>query len=177
MPEKTKIIIDTNVPVKAATPINDCPSSELGVQKKCMEFINEFVISDRYCLVLDCRYEILREYERNISKTSSMGIVFRRWLYTYIGQSVLSEDFVALNPNEVSTYDSFPLTEETKGFDISDRKFVALANAHPEKPPIIEGTDGKWIGYENAFSKYGIKICFLDREYAEKMYQKKCVKN
>ena len=53
-----------------------------------------------------------------------------------------------------------------KNFDESDKKFIALSNAHAEKPPIIEAPDGKWLGYEAAFAKYGIVIESLDREYA-----------
>ena len=111
----TKVILDTNVPAKAATAPNMCPVNELVVQKKCVEYINSLIN----------------------------------------GKTKLGDD--------------------TKDFDLSDRKFIALANMHVEKPPIVEGTDGKWWGYVEAFGRYGITIQFLDEEYAQMMYRKKVV--
>ena len=80
-----------------------------------------------------------------------------------------------LEKDDNGEYTNFPLDGDTKDFDRSDRKFVALANKHVEKPPIIEGTDGKWWGYVEAFKKYGIRIQFIDEGYVQKMYQKKIV--
>ena len=34
-----KVILDTNVPVKAATVPNMCPKEELDIQSKCVEYI------------------------------------------------------------------------------------------------------------------------------------------
>lgn len=38
-----KVIMDTNVPVKAATLQEDCRDEELDAQKACMEYIQKFV--------------------------------------------------------------------------------------------------------------------------------------
>lgn len=101
-----------------------------------------------------------------------MGKLFFRWLYQYYA-TILPQDHIELQKDENGQYINYPYDDDTKEFDESDKKFVALSNAHPEKPPIIEAADGKWLGYEDAFAKYGIHIEFLDRDYAQKMYEQK----
>lgn len=166
-----KVIVDANVPAKASTPPNLCVSDELIVQRKCIEYI-ERLINGNDELVLDLDYEIVNEYRNNVDASSNIGRLFFRWLYQYIGKMDLSNN-LKLEKNEEGEYMGFPLDEDTKGFDPNDRKYIALANLHPQKPPIVEGTDGKWFGYVSAFRKYGIKIVFLDEEYVQKMYKKK----
>ena len=137
-----------------------------------MEYIENLINGKNTKLVLDAGYEILKEYERNVCKNSNMGILFYRWLYSYYGK-IQPEDLIKLEKNNDGQYIDFPYDEHTKNFDESDKKFIALANAHYEKPPIIEAADGKWLGYEEAFAKYGISIEFLDRDYAKRMYEQK----
>lgn len=168
----SKIILDTNVPVKASVSPAVCPPDELEMQKACMEYMGKLIQTRNTRLVLDLDYEILKEYRNNVCKNSPMGMLFLTWLNNYLG-TILSEDFIKLEKNESGQYIDYPYDEDTKDFDESDKKFVALANVHAEKPPIIEAADGKWLGYENAFAKYGIHIEFLDRNYAQRMYEQK----
>lgn len=167
-----KIIMDTNVAVKAATPEQDCKDEELDVRKKCIEFIGEFVKNSESKLVLDLDYEIINEYRNRIPKNTNLGQIFWRWFDTYIGVISL-EDFLKLDKDADGNYMMYPLDDRTKEFDLSDRKFVALARAHPEHPPIVEATDGKWLGYKEAFEEYGVHIEFLDMDYAAMMYDRK----
>lgn len=168
----SKIILDTNVPTKASISPQLCPENELQMQKRCMKYIGELVNSKDTKLVFDADFEILKEYQNNVCKNSNMGKIFFKWLYNYYNQ-IQPEDIVKLKKDTSGQYADFPYDDNTKSFDESDKKFIALANAHSEKPPIVEAADGKWIGYEAAFAKYGIIIEFLDREYAQQMYEKK----
>lgn len=167
-----RIILDTNVPAKAAVSPNSCSPEALEMQSACMEYIRKLTIGQDNKLVLDLDYEICREYQNNVCKDSNLGKIFFRWLYSYYA-TILPQDLVKLDKDENGHYKDYPYDDDTKGFDEDDKKFVALSNAHPEKPPIIEAADGKWIGYENAFAKYGIHIEFLDKKYAQKMYEQK----
>lgn len=167
-----KIILDTNVPVKASVLPESCCVNELVMQKKCMEYINDLVNSKDSKIVLDMDFEILNEYRNNVSDKSNMGKIFFRWLYNYYSH-IQPEDNIKLVKDECGKYLKFPYDKDTKSFDESDKKFIALANAHREKPPIVEAADGKWLGYEEAFAKYGITIEFIDRDYAQKMYEQK----
>ena len=59
------------------------------------------------------------------------------------------------------SYEEFPVHEGLDQFDKSDRKFVAAANAHPDKPPILQATDTKWWGWKNALAEVGIGVDFI----------------
>ena len=59
-------------------------------------------------------------------------------------------------------------------YDPSDRKFLAVAAAHPERPPILQSFDSKWWGWRQALQAGGVRIHFLcedaiAQKYAEKM--------
>lgn len=170
--QMSKIILDTNVPTKASISPQLCHENELEMQKKCMKYIGDLVNNKETKLVLDADFEILKEYQNNVCKNSNMGKIFFKWLYNYYNQ-IQPEDIIKLEKNRSGQYMDFPYDDDTENFDESDKKFIALANAHAEKPPIIEAADGKWLGYEAAFAKYGIIIEFLDRKYAQRMYEQK----
>ena len=58
-------------------------------------------------------------------------------------------------------------------FDPSDRKFVAVANAHPGKPSILQATDSKWWGWKDALLECGIKVEFLCPAEIANAYKRK----
>lgn len=68
-------------------------------------------------------------------------------------------------------FEEFPDHEGLSDFDISDRKFVAVANAGEEKPPILQAVDFKWWGWKDALAAVGITVHFVDEEAAERGYQ------
>jgi hypothetical protein len=55
----------------------------------------------------------------------------------------------------------FPVDRALKNFDRSDRKFVAVALAHPERPPILQAVDSKWWGFKDALNRNGVRVEFL----------------
>jgi len=71
------------------------------------------------------------------------------------------------------SYEEFPTHDDLKDFDRSDRKFVAVANAHVEKPPILQATDSKWWGWKDALADVGIIVQLLCSEYVEAKYAEK----
>lgn len=159
---KDKVIMDTNVAAKAATPVAECKDEELNLQKECMMFLKNFLDNPKSKLVLDADYEISREYRNRISMDTPVGKKFWRWFNSYQSR-ILAADFVKLEKDQEGNYKMFPMEERTAEFDLSDRKFIALARAHLEHPPIIEAADGKWLGYKAVFEEYGVHIEFLDR--------------
>ena len=46
-------------------------------------------------------------------------------------------------------------------FDPDDRKFIAVALAHSEKPPILQAVDSAWWNYRDALRQNGITIDFI----------------
>ena len=169
-----KIIMDTNVAAKAATPQEECKPEEWDMQERCIEFIREFTKNTDSQLVLDFDYEIIKEYRNRIPNDTSIGKIFWHWFNCYIGK-IPFENMVKLEKDDDGNYVMFPLEKRTEEFDRSDRKFVALARTHNEHPPIIEAADGKWLGFKDVFGEYGVHIEFLDNDYAKMMYDRKVV--
>ena len=71
------------------------------------------------------------------------------------------------------TYEEFPDHPGLENFDLSDRKFVAVANAHPAKPQSLEATDSKWWGWKDALAEAGITVIFLCEDWIKKKYKEK----
>lgn len=166
-----KCILDTNVPVKAACVKTDFDEEEEKLIQACNKFIHEFIKNPDSKLVLDMDWEIANEYRRNI-KDEGMGQQFLIWLNTYMARMDVTEDMIKLE-RQGDEYVAFPKTEELKDFDLADRKFIALALSHKEKPPIIQAADGKWLAFKDVLKNYGINIEFLEINYAISKYDKK----
>jgi hypothetical protein len=114
------------------------------------------------CVVLDDGYEILSEYCVNISsdKGHGFGGAFLKWLH----QNSRNPKCVAqvhIERHEERGYSEFPDDVHLNEFDRADRKFVAVSVAHLNHPPILQGTDSKWLLWAERLAAHGIKVEFL----------------
>jgi hypothetical protein len=124
-------------------------------------------------LVIDDAGEIFNEYISNLSLSGQPGVgdSFAKWVHDH-QWNPKNVDRVAISKNG-NSYDEFPCHEGLNNFDNSDRKFVAVANGHPAKPPILQATDSKWWGWNDALTEVGITVLFLCPAYAEAKYTEK----
>lgn len=167
MIKTSKYIIDTNVPCMAGKSDPTILSKEESrCAQICATFINSFIHNEDSKLVLDQGYEIVKEYRNNITNNNqpTLANYFLDWVYQYLSR-ILIEDFIFLDKTDNNEYVDYPKHQELSKFDISDRKFIALANAHYEHPPIVQGTESKWWMLREIFETCGIHILFLDEEY------------
>lgn len=173
MSAPSKYVVDTNVPIIANHTFGTEKTDDISVQciLSCIEAIESVVRTKG--LVIDAAGEIFDEYRRNLSMSGQPGYgdAFMQWVF-YEGPSLPESQRVTITKNGDS-YNEFPQHDGLKNFDPSDRKFVAVANAHPDKPPIIEATDSKWWGWKQSLEEVGINIQFLCPEYIENKYSKK----
>lgn len=157
------LIIDTNVPLKAA---NIHPEDEIdrNCSQSCLSFIKSLMDSNDI-VVLDKGREILKEYQRNIDLNSEDNVAsqFLIWLLRNLMTDKVDQYEITKTGN--NTYEEFPNSPDLNGFDRSDRKFVALANAHPANPSIYNGSDTDWWDYKDALAREGIHIVFLSEAY------------
>lgn len=160
---KRFLIVDTNVPLKAA-----CENPEDDIDKKCafacLKFIKRIMKSSDV-VVLDSEYDILKEYIKQMKKFNQDNVakVFFKWVLKNLSSNRIQKyNITKLGDNE---YVEFPRSHELVHFDFSDRKFVALAKAHPSHPPIYNGSDTDWWDYRDALEKEGVHIVFLCEDY------------
>lgn len=165
-----KCLVDTNVPKTANLATQPAPDSDVSdaCVLACVEAV-EHVIKKRG-LIIDAGDEIFNEYRQQLSMKGQPGIgdAFMKWVNDN-RWSLPDAHRVTITRNGDS-YDEFPTHDGLNDFDRSDRKFVAAANAHADKPPILQATDSKWWGWKNALAEVGITVQFLCPEYVQAKY-------
>ena len=153
------VIVDTNVAVVA--------NGEWGENYKACEetCINrlEQIIRGEMKLVLDADWLILGEYSRNLHlRGADVGDRFLTWCLRNRTNPEQCE-LVSITPlaNLDNEFGEFPKDPELANFDPDDRKFVAVALAHPAKPPILEAMDKQWWELRNALRRNGVTVEFI----------------
>jgi len=126
-------------------------------------------------IVIDDRDLILSEYRAHCSLAGQPGIgdSFIRWVHDNRGREELVQT-VAITPREGGEgFVEFPEHQELVNFDPADKKFVAAANAHQDKPHILQAADSKWWGWKGALVSCGITVDFLCPDEIKKVYERK----
>lgn len=169
----SKIILDTNIPIVANSSVstNDYP---LNCVLECIETIEHII--KKGGLVIDSTNEIFDEYKRHLKLKGQPGVgdKFMKWLHD--NQYTISKvEQIKITKIE-NSYEEFPYHKDLESFDISDKKFVAVAHAHPHKPTILQGTDSKWLQWKDALKQLGITVDFICLGYIEATYNKKMKK-
>lgn len=167
-------VVDTNVPIVANYALNsvDQPKDmSPDCIRACVEAI-EMVIKNK-SLVIDSGDEIYNEYRDHLSLKGQPGLgdFFMKWVHDNRWKFPSANRVVITKNN--GGYNEFPTHKGLSRFDKSDRKFVAVANAHPATPPIYQATDNKWWGWKDALAEAGIRVNFLCPEYIRRKYRKK----
>ncbi|MHB1956816.1 MAG: hypothetical protein ACYCOU_24100 [Sulfobacillus sp.] len=157
--------MDTNVAITA----NRRDGGTYACANACAKRLLE--IKRRGKLVLDNQNEILSEYRSYLNHSGQPGVgdAFFRWFFNNRGKRDLCCE-VAITPisHQWRIYEEFPADNALSDFDKSDQKFVAASQGHPEKPPILQATDHKWLKWSDALAVHGTSVSFLcEREVRE----------
>ena len=161
---KDHLIVDTNVPLKASD-TNPKDEIDRDCSFACLEFIKKLMNSNDI-IVIDSENEILKEYLKHMKKLrfdQNIATEFFKWVLMNKATNRVQEYKITKTAD--NTYVEFPESPELNDFDLSDRKFVALAKAHPLHPCIYNGSDTDWWDYKEALEKEGIHIVFLCEKY------------
>ena len=161
------IVIDTNVLLVADGQANQMsPACKI----ECLNRLENVQANEQ--VVLDHQRMILNEYGNKLNpsrRPPSPGAAFLKWLL--VNQcNPLHTTMVNLTPldNERTRFAEFPSDAALEAaFDPADRKFVAVASVHSERPPILESADSKWLGWESHLHRHGIRLELLCRSELE----------
>lgn len=167
-----KCLVDTNVPKTANLATQHDPDSNVSdaCVRACIEAVEHITITRMRGLVIDAGDEIFDEYRQQLSMKGQPGVgdSFMKWVHDHRWNAdKVTQVPITRNGN---SYDEFPDHVGLENFDHSDRKFVAVANAHPGKPPIVQATDSKWWGWDDALKDVGITVQFLCSDYVKAKY-------
>jgi len=148
-------LVDTNVGVAANSQSDASEECDLA----CIQTLRE--ITERGHLVLDDIGLIFDEYRRNMSLRGQPGVgdAFMMWVMN----NQYNEERctrVPITPDNGS-FNEFPEDEALHNFDPSDRKFVAVAVAHGQNPPILVACDTDFWNARDDLAAAGIQVEFL----------------
>lgn len=150
------VVIDTNVLLVANQQHDDAsPECVLTCAQKLL-WAQQYGV-----VVIDDAYRIISEYcnKPDINGTRT-GDAFLKWLL----QNQSNTDRVhqvPINETDPGHFAEFPDQALQPSFDVSDRKFPAVANAHEKKPPILQATDCKWLNWWLALRAMDIRVEFV----------------
>ncbi|MCX6049687.1 MAG: hypothetical protein NT075_31695 [Chloroflexi bacterium] len=130
----------------------------------CAQILGE--IQQQHIVVIDDGWRVLNEYKRKINPNGQPGVGdrFLHWVLINLSNRERCETVTLtplVNSDDGNDLAEFPQDRELINFDRADRKFVALALTHPEKPPILNATDTDWWHHRAILEKHGVLLRFL----------------
>lgn len=162
-------IIDTNVLLIANGAHDDVGPDCVAA---CALTLQEILQSGR--VVIDDGWAILEEYGHKLrpNRGKGPGDVFLKWLLRQTGNPARCEQ-VAITPDEARGWAEFPDDPALGNFDPPDRKFVAVASAHPAHPPILQAADSKWLDWAPDLAHHGVEVRFICKDEAQRFHHNK----
>jgi hypothetical protein len=162
-------VVDTNVVLVAN-------NSHANVSPECVIACIKHLqaLMDTGVVVVDDAYRILNEYQKKTTprKAKGVGDVFVQWLRQHLRQEQHVHQ-VPLTEIGVERFAEFPDAALEQTFDPDDRKFAAVAHAHPDRPPICQAADCKWVDWWPALHTHGLRIEFICRDDICRFYASK----
>ena len=162
------VVVDTNVAVVAN---RESPQASPNCENACINRL-ERIMRGEEKLVLDDKWIILLEYGQNLRSTGEPGTGDRFLLWVLRNQSGQC-DLVSITPinNPKRQFQEFPTDPALAGFDPDDQKFIAVALAHPDRPPILQAVDSQWWGFRNALHQNGVTVEFICQADIQRLHQ------
>lgn len=162
-------VVDTNV-ILVANGAHDDVSPECVLE--CVRRLTQSMQGGS--IAIDDAYRILSEYQNKTRprKGKGVGDVFIKWVLTKLsdGRRV---HLVPLTEMGEDRFAEFPVSTLEAAFDRPDRKFAAVANAHPSRPAIWQAADCKWLDWWPELQAQGVDVTFLCGDDVCKFYAKK----
>lgn len=164
-----KAVIDTNVLLVAngdhADVSPDCVA-------ECVRRLQAMRVSG--VAVIDDGFRILGEYlnKTRVNPPKGVGDVFLKWLLREVNNAARVEQ-VTITETAGDCFAEFPDAALHSAFDAPDRKFAAVAHAHPDKPPVWQAADCKWLDWWQPLHAHGVDVAFLCERDACRFYARK----
>lgn len=163
------IVVDTNVILVANNAHEGVSPACVLICIKQLEYLTKSGV-----FVVDDAYRIVSEYQNktNHKKGKGVGDVFLKWVMQNLSNPSRCHQ-VPLTEIGEHDFAEFPVPALVAAFDPPDRQFAAVANAHPNKPPILQAADCKWLDWWPQLKAAGIDVEFLCTDDVCRFYTKK----
>lgn len=159
------VVVDTNVAVVAS---GLAPQADARCVESCITRL--VAIKDAGGLLVDDSGLILREYTRKLGHSGQPGAghAFVKWAHDHqaMPAKVKQVPITQRHDGGWRRFEQFPDQGNLQRFDGSDQKFVAVAIASNEHPPILSAVDSDWWHHSLALSAAGVSVEFLCPQHA-----------
>ena len=164
MNDNNAVIMDTNVAMVAN---GQAEQAGLQCQQNCVAALRQ--IHEDKIILLDAENLIFEEYRRNLNLSGEPGAgdAFFKWLLDNQDNPRHCRS-VTITPHPERGFAEFPDDQGLSNFDRSDRKFVAVALASGENPPVWNASDTDWWQHRDALATHGIAVHFICPELMER---------
>ena len=151
-------VIDTNVLIVANNRESEHASPACIIS--CVKWLQNFEKSG--ILVIDSKWLIINEYKKKVNQSGQPGVgdAFLKWILINHNNPQRCQQ-VSITKISEHEFKEFPKSESLKKFDPSDRKFVAVALTHTQRPAIAIAIDRGWNRHQKPLHEHGIEIEFL----------------
>ena len=153
------VVVDTNVALVANGAAHQASAA---CMLKCLQQLQEIVAGGQ--VILDSAHSILDEYlkQKPHGFPQGPGDLFIVWVDDNQANTSRCK-VVPVTPlaNDPRAFDEFPGDPALTSFDRDDRKFVAVARASPDGPPILNAADTGWWPFRETLARYGVRVEFL----------------
>lgn len=150
------VVIDTNVLLVANQQHQD-------ISEECVLACTQKLLwaQQKGIIVIDDAYRIISEYcNKSDAKGKGVGDVFLKWILQNQANTARVHQ-VTITETLTDHFQEFPDQILQPDFDAPDRKFPSVANAHHDKPPVLQAADCKWINWQPALDAVGISVDFV----------------
>ncbi len=151
------VVVDSNVALVAS---GLTPEASAACNDECVQRL-ALIIKDGG-LLLDADGLILHEYVKKLGYAGRPGAgrAFVKWAYDnqFNGGLCRRVTITRRVDDGWRRFAEFPDDDALCGFDVSDQKFVAVALASAEGPPILNAVDSDWWHYGPALARHGVVV-------------------
>jgi hypothetical protein len=165
-------VVDENVPIVANDSVRTIPKSPQADQTcrlSCVQALRRIVRSGT--LIVDDDGEVLENYRRHLHHRGQPGVGDAFFKHIVDNQFNLTKvRRISIQRNADNEFDNFPADPGLATFDVSDRIYVALALAAPQKPQISNAVDSDYAEHKASLERVGVRV----REICPQCIRKRC---
>ena len=154
------VIVDTNVALVAS---GEMEETSRNCELDCIERI-ELITMGEVKLALDDQRRIIEEYRKKLSPDGQPGVGdrFLKWVeINWTNEERCDRVSITSIEGSETEFKEFPDDSALQKFDNDDRKFIAVAVAHCENPPILQAMDSKWLDFRDILYQHDVIVEFI----------------
>lgn len=152
------VVIDTNVAVVA-----NGKTPQAGIDCVLATIETLAAIRAKMTTLVDNEGLIIEEYRRYLSPSGQPGPgdAFFKWLWDNQANPQYCQQIPITPTKDRRRFVEFPESPLLEKFDDNDRKFVAVALASGQQPPVLNASDTDWWQFRQALEQHGVVVQFI----------------